>query len=117
MRQVADAQPDIKGLVFAIAAETLVQTCFPRITPVPNAFREKVKQLQDKLKQDEKLDPDLRDRAAKKLNGLTDLPNSTKIRDFLRWHVRSKEHQEEIFKAWSHLRNSAAHGTKTMQDF
>jgi hypothetical protein len=117
MRQAADAQPDIKGLVFAIAAETLIQACFPRITPVPNAFREKVKALQDKLKADETLDPDLRERAVNKLNSLTDLPNSTKIRDFLRWHVRSKKHQEEIFQAWSRLRNSAAHGTKTALDF
>ncbi len=117
MRQAADAQPDIKGLVFAIAAETLIRACFPEIAPIPKEFRRKVRALQEKLKEDKTLDSVVRDRAVKKLNSLNDLPNSTKIREFLRWHVRSTEHQDEIFKAWSELRNSAAHGRKTVHDF
>jgi hypothetical protein len=117
MRQAADAQPDVKGLVFATAAETLIEACFPTITPVPKAFRKMVRALQSKIRNDGEVDPDLRERAANKLNGLTDLPNSTKIRDFLRWHVRSEEHQDKIFTDWSKLRNSAAHGTKATESF
>jgi hypothetical protein len=50
MRQAADAQPDIRGLVFAIAAETLIRACFPQIVPIPKDFRLKVQELQQKLK-------------------------------------------------------------------
>jgi hypothetical protein len=117
MRQAADAQPDLRGLVFATTAETLIRACFPNIKPVDADWRRKVQALQRKIQEDGELDPTLRERAAGKLNALNELSNLEKIRQFLRWHVRDVEAQEEIFEQWKKLRNAAAHGAKTEQDF
>ena len=42
LRQAANAQPDIKALVFSTAVETLIHSCFPNIKPVDATWRKEV---------------------------------------------------------------------------
>jgi hypothetical protein len=112
MRQAADAQPDVKGLVFAAAAETLIRACFPNIRPINSDFRQKVRALQRQIEDNTELDSDLRTRASGALNGLLSSPNSERIREFLRWHVRDRQLQDALFDDWKELRDGSAHGGK-----
>jgi hypothetical protein len=112
LRQAADAQPDVKGLVFAAAAETLIRACFPNIRPINSDFRQKVRALQRQIEDNTELDSDLRTRASGALNGLLSSPNSERIREFLRWHVRDRQLQDALFDDWKELRDGSAHGGK-----
>jgi hypothetical protein len=112
LRQAAIAQPDPKALVFSTTAETLVQSCFPNIKPVDAIWRKEVEGLQERLKNDKSLMPNLRERASNKLTALVNEPNDEKIREFLHFHIRKKAEQDRVFKDWKDLRNPATHGKK-----
>jgi hypothetical protein len=112
MRQAADAQPDVKGLVFAAAAETLIRACFPNIKPISSDFRSKVRALQKQIEIDTQIDSTLKKRATGALNGLLSSQNSERIREFLRWHVRDEKLQDSLFDDWKELRDGSAHGGK-----
>jgi len=112
LRQAANAQPDIKALVFSTAVETLIRSCFPNIKPVDASWRKEVGALQERIKEDQSLTPLLRDRASNKLDALTNQPNDQKIREFLHVHIRNEEEQDTVFQDWKDLGNPAAHGKK-----
>jgi hypothetical protein len=112
LRQAAIAQPDPKALVFSTTAETLIHICFPNIKPVDAAWKKEVEALQERLRNDQSLTPNLRERASNKLDALINEPNDEKIREFLRFHIRKKAEQDSVFKDWKDLRNPATHGKK-----
>jgi hypothetical protein len=112
LRQAANAQPDPKALVFSIAAETLINTCFPNIKPVDAKWRSEVEALKSQIKSDTTLSDDLRKRASNKLAALTNFPNDEKLYAFICFHVAKKADQDAIFDDWKNLRNPASHGKK-----
>lgn len=99
-------------MFFSTTAETLIHICFPNIKPVDAAWKTEVEALQERLRNDESLAPNLRERASNKLDALINEPNDEKIREFLRFHIRNKAEQDSVFKDWKDLRNPATHGKK-----
>lgn len=105
--EAGGAPIELQCLGISVAAEGIVDTCFPELAQVEQAFRDEVTNAQAKL-----ADLGLSEALKKRIDGALGAMKSARGSDRLRAFVQTKGHDQQLFESWKRLRNTAAHGGK-----
>jgi len=105
--EAGGAPIELQSLGVSVAAEGIVDTCFPELAQVEQAFRDEVSNAQAKL-----AELGLSEGLKKRVDGALGNMKSARNSDRLHAFVTKEHNDEQLFESWKRLRNTAAHGGK-----
>ena len=105
--EAGGAPIELQSLGASVAAEGIVDTCFPELAQVVQAFRDEVSNAQAKLGE-MRLSEGLKKRIDGALGAMKSARNSDRLRAF----AQTPGHDNQLFESWKRLRHTAAHGGK-----
>jgi hypothetical protein len=112
IRAASHAQPDAKALTISVAAETLIEACYPEYTQLEKGLESHIDALEQKVRGDKAILASLRDSVAGSIGSFRRPSSSRGLKVFVYTQVRNRAKAKEIFEDWRKLRNTSAHGSR-----
>jgi hypothetical protein len=112
IRAASQAQPDAKALTVSVAAETLIEACYPEYTAVEQGLESEIDALERKIREDNTILVSLRKTVAGMVGSIRRPSSSRGLKVFIYTQACNRAKAKEIFEDWRQLRNTAAHGSR-----
>jgi hypothetical protein len=112
MRAASQVQPDAKALTVSVAAETLIEACYPQYTRLEQGLESHINALEQKIREDKSILASLRDSLAGLVGSFRSPSSSRGLKVFVYTQVGSRAKAKDIFEDWRKLRNASAHGSR-----
>lgn len=106
------AQPDAKALAISVAAETLIEACYPQYTQLEEGLESHIETLEQKIREDKTILACLRESLAGMVGSFQRPSSSRGLKVFIYTQVRNRAKARRIFEDWRKLRNTSAHGSR-----
>jgi hypothetical protein len=104
--------PQVQNDTAEVAAETLIEACYPQYTQLEQGLESHINALEQKIREDKAILACLRDSLAGLVGNFRRPSSSRGLKVFVYTQVRNRAKAKDIFEDWRKLRNASAHGSR-----